>query len=194
MKPINYMDIRVLCRSGAIGLDLNPNIFNHPYYGHLPIADADQKLKQYAFMDSFHKISDRSFSTEYLPELQSKTAIRVCAVFLPTDDFISIRGVKGFRLIWNRFLNYLHHRDKMTIRPGKILVVPLSIQISEGTVVPHLDLLLTPEMVKKGLSVIKVTPGNSTNNSQTTVTLINSSRNTAVLDDLCKLGELRLMT
>jgi len=187
------MDIRVLCRSGAIGLDLNPNIFNHPFYGHLPIADTDQKLKQYAFKNAFHKISDRSFNPDFVAELQSESAIRVCAVFYPTAEFVSIRNLSGIRLFWSKFLNYIHHRHKMTIRPGKILVVPLSIQINEGTEIPRLDLLLTPELIKQGLSVLKVAPGSKENNSQTTVTLINGSHTPIVLDDLCKLGDLRLM-
>lgn len=193
MKPINFMDVRVMCRSGAIGIDLNSHIFNHPYYSHIPIAELDNKLKELAFNNSFHKLSDRSFNPEFVKELQSQSAIQVCAVFYPTADFVSTRGLKGFRLMWHKFLNYLHHRDKMIIRPGKILVVPLSIQINEGIEVPRLDLLLPPELVKQGLSVLKVTPGSKTNNSETTVTLINGSRTSAVLDDLCKLGELRLM-
>ena len=194
MRPLNYMEIRTLVRSGAIGIDLNIDAFKHPLYSRLSIVEIDFSLKERAFQDCFNKVSDLSFNPMYRDELNTKLDIKVHVITQPKVDYVPVRGVTGFQLYWSRFLNYLAHRPRIKIKPSTSVVVPLIVNFIEGREIPKMSWVLEKNLVQQGLTCTQVIPAGKDNGSNTTVLLYNSSAKPIYIDDLSYLGDLRLLS
>jgi hypothetical protein len=192
MRILNYLEIRTFVRSGSFNIDLNQNLYQHPFYAHLNIADIDSGVKHLAFMGHFTKISSASANPANNELLKELKEINVCAILNPAKPYENIRNVPKFKRFVGRCKNYLRHRPRVTIKPYQTVVLPLNISFIHGIHVPEVSLQLDEKLSSIGLVSTGIFP--SANKTLTTyVSLHNSSSKTIVLKDLIPLGKVSIL-
>ncbi|BDH16485.1 MAG: hypothetical protein [Bacteriophage sp.] len=189
MRYLNYTEIRTLVKSGKISIDLNNNVFSHPYYMEANISDLDFELKNRAFNGDFLKITDSSFNPAYKDLLENRKSLKIHLITTPINPYINIRELKGLNKIISKFKNYFWHNDSIKIKPKNTAVLPISINIIENLKIPEVNVKLSEELLKQGLVLVSIKPSfNSSIN--TYIVVFNTSNKPIMVNDLSYLGEL----
>ena len=192
MRALNYIEIRTLVRSRSIDIDINKNVFNHPLYSKLQINNIDHNIKERAFNNSFIKVSDYSYDSNYSDALRELSVIKSHVILRPKKSYESIRNKTGISLYLTKFLNFFRNISHVRVKPYQIVNVPLMVNIIEGSTLPELSFNLSEEFIEKGLKVIN-TNASSREFDDTTVSIYNSSSKSISIKDLSYIGDIRII-
>lgn len=192
MRSLNYLEIRTNVRSGVYSIDLNKNLYSHPFYSCLTISEIDHGVKNLAFMGHFLKISSSSANPANNELLQSLKEINVCVILNPSKPYEPIQNLSKTKKFISKCKNYLRHRPRVVIKPYQTLVLPITISFIHGSTIPELSLQLLPELSSKGLICSGIFPSN-TKEEVTYVSIHNSSSHKLSINDLDTLGTISII-